>query len=452
VGFRLCSVLGLCQVDFRLMPNLPTYLTLALMLSLYFSLFLTISHPVHSVQLRPLSKPQNFPLMPGMAPPPADPERIPGTSPIDFEPPIQFDFSLSSLLSSPTPPPYESAFPVVNVRYTFPPTAVDSRRRLALASRQAQILDNAGILEARIMKDFATLMKHIGLQEEIARLFSRIPWSTRNQVQENLLRQLAEDIPETPKSSFLEEQPQINIAVEDNGADFSVADTMRPDQALNHMQEIQKSQSRNRGKILEILKLNVKIFNLVMDYLLAPMMKASKGGVSFIQQTPVASPPIAPAPANLTLAPPTPIPGWYSEKNKTRDQPVLPPAGPGMAVPMSLDFPFYMKLRARVMQAGAQGAQALATLIDLWNDQEGARDSIRRTMVGMDCKMLMMLPQTPDYVKNLAGSLLTLMSGIPSGSSVPDIKSGSYGHVNIVVPRPSRVYAADKEIALADES
>ena len=70
----------------------------------------------------------------------------------------------------------------------------------------------------------------------------------------------------------------------------------------------------------------------------------------------------------------------------------------------------------------------------------------------MDCKMLMMSPKTADYVKNLAGSLLTLMSGIPAGSSVPDFTSGSYGHVNVIVPRPSRVYAADKEIALLEDT
>jgi hypothetical protein len=100
------------------------------------------------------------------------------------------------------------------------------------------------------------------------------------------------------------------------------------------------------------------------------------------------------------------------------------------------------------MEGGREGAKALATLIDLWNDNGGARDLIRRTMVLADCKLLMMSSKTPDYIKNLAGTLSTLITGIPSGSSVPDATSGSYGHVNVIVPRPSRVYLADKEIAL----
>ena len=371
---------------------------------------------------------------------------LPPSDPIGFEPPVQKDsLSLPKLPGPIKVPTYEYGFPVVNVRYTYPPTAVDGRRRLGLAQRQAQILDNSAVLEARIMKDFSDLMKHIGLQERIAGLLISIPWSSRNRVQETLLGQLAKDIPEIPASSFLEENPQINIAVEDNGADFVgvSSESMRPDQALNRLQEIQKSQSRNRAKFLDILKLNLKIYDLLVQYLRIPMTTAAAS--SFIQQTPPVQSPMYPP----LLA--TPIPGWYSDKkNSTNQSSPGAPAQGGDKI--GIDLPFYMKLRARVMQGGAQGAKALAALIDLWNDQEGARDSIRRSMVGMDCKMLMMLPKTPDYVKNLAGTLLTLMTGIPTGSSVPDFKSGGYGHVNIVVPRPSRVYAADKEIALAEET
>ena len=38
----------------------------------------------------------------------------------------------------------------------------------------------------------------------------------------------------------------------------------------------------------------------------------------------------------------------------------------------------------------------------------------------------------------LAGSLLTVVTGMPVVSEIADEKTGSYGRVNIVVPRPSR--------------
>ena len=419
-----------------------------------------LMHVAYSLQVRPLSKPKNYPLLAGAVPASATGATAPRSNVIHsnnligFEPPVPQNTPMKpQTLTALKPPVYEYGFPVVNVRYTYPPTAVDGRRRLAVAQRQAQILDNSAILEARIMKDFSNLMKHIGMQEQIVKLFSSIPWSSRTRIQETLLRKLSQDIPEVPPmSSFLEEHPQINVAVEDNSAEFvsGFVDSMRTDQALRHLQEIQRSQTKNRGKILDILKLNMKIFDLVMQYLRVPMMGASQQvkktkPIAFIQQSPQASvqSPVYPP------VPPTPVPGWYSNGTNVS---VAGPVESGVQIPLGMDFPYYMKLRSRVMEGGAQGAKALAALIDLWNDQEGAKDAIRRTMVGIDCKMLMMSPKTPDYLKNLAGTLLTLISGIPAGSSVPDFTSGSYGHVNIVVPRPSRVYAADKEIALAEET
>jgi hypothetical protein len=109
----------------------------------------------------------------------------------------------------------------------------------------------------------------------------------------------------------------------------------------------------------------------------------------------------------------------------------------------------YMNVRSRVLQGGREGAKALAALIDLWNEKEGARGQLRATGVMADCRILLMDPRTPDYIKNLAGTLMTLMSGIPISAIVPDIMSGSYARVNIVIPRPKRVYLADKEIALS---
>ena len=41
-------------------------------------------------------------------------------------------------------------------------------------------------------------------------------------------------------------------------------------------------------------------------------------------------------------------------------------------------------------------------------------------------------------VAGLAGSVLTVVTGMPVVSEIADEKTGSYGRVNIVVPRPSR--------------
>jgi len=392
-------------------------------------------------------------------------------------------------------PAYESSFPVFNVRFTYPPTVVDARRRLGLAERQDEILDNFFILEKRISRDLNDVMKHVSLQNKIVQKIASTPWSTRNGIQESFLKSLALAIPEVPPgSSFFqqaagvaatpaaparnmtdeieetppppgtppnpEEYPQINIAVEDNSADFVPRGSMSPNRALKYMQEIQQSVSENRGMAIVILEQNLKIFELLESYLEKPMRNAAAGRpvVSFLQQ-------LIPDPL------PTVPPGWYSENVtapstpltgvKTAGKPVnttvsinssISPAGSSSySPPMGIAFPFYMRLRGRVMEGGREGAKALATLINLWNDQAGARDAIRRTMVLVDCKLLMIMPNTPDYIKNLAGSLVTLMSGTPTGSSVTDEVSGSYGHVNVIVPRPSRVYAADKEIAIESD-
>ena len=50
---------------------------------------------------------------------------------------------------------------------------------------------------------------------------------------------------------------------------------------------------------------------------------------------------------------------------------------------------------------------------------------------------------TPDYVRGLAGSLISKITNLPVISEISDAASGSYGHVNVVLPAPSRVYAGD---------
>ena len=57
---------------------------------------------------------------------------------------------------------------------------------------------------------------------------------------------------------------------------------------------------------------------------------------------------------------------------------------------------------------------------------------------------LMSRPETSDSVQRLAGSLITLNSDMPVTSEISDDQSGSYGHVSIILPRPSRVYGPDQ--------
>ena len=48
-----------------------------------------------------------------------------------------------------------------------------------------------------------------------------------------------------------------------------------------------------------------------------------------------------------------------------------------------------------------------------------------------------------DELRGVAGSLITLLTDLPVTSETSEEETGSNGVVNIVVPRPSRMYAAD---------
>ena len=104
-----------------------------------------------------------------------------------------------------------------------------------------------------------------------------------------------------------------------------------------------------------------------------------------------------------------------------------------------------LKLRARVGAGGRKARMALMRLIEL-TSQPSAKLMMVSAGLLWNCKALMSATETPDDTKALAGSLITLLKDLPVTSTATDEKSGSYGHVNIVVPRPSRVYRADKEI------
>ncbi|CAD7975011.1 unnamed protein product, partial [Amoebophrya sp. A120] len=47
----------------------------------------------------------------------------------------------------------------------------------------------------------------------------------------------------------------------------------------------------------------------------------------------------------------------------------------------------------------------------------------------------------------MAGSLITFLTNMPVSFQSSDSATGAYGHTNIVLPSPSRVYGAEEEIA-----
>ena len=341
-----------------------------------------------------------------------------------------------------SPPPPQETFPVIHVQFSFPPTMIDARRRLALADRQKEIIGSATAVSELMDDDVAVLMEHIEKQTKIIQYMLKLPSDPYSPLQSQLLNALAAQLPEVPvmppSSSFLEENPQVNIGIEDNVGGFKDGPEMSPRDGVERIGDIANAFLEDKSLLIALLKINFKKLEIVFDFLKHHYSPIVRQPFSLLQAGETGSTqPAAGAlaatgnPGNAT-APPAPKQGSARQTSK-----------------IGVDYPLYMALRARVMEGGRNGAKALAALIDLWNERPGAREGIRKSMVAADCRLLMMSPKTPDYIKNLAGSLITLMSGLPVSASVPDSRSGSYGHVNIVVPRPRRVYLPDKEVAFS---
>ncbi|CAD7975639.1 unnamed protein product [Amoebophrya sp. A25] len=56
------------------------------------------------------------------------------------------------------------------------------------------------------------------------------------------------------------------------------------------------------------------------------------------------------------------------------------------------------------------------------------------------CSQLAKKESTSDADRELAGSIITYLTNMPVAFQSSDVASGSYGHTNIVLPAPSRVY------------
>jgi len=101
-----------------------------------------------------------------------------------------------------------------------------------------------------------------------------------------------------------------------------------------------------------------------------------------------------------------------------------------------------LKLIPRVEAGGWMATKALTRLVSMTADPNA-----KSVMIGSGAEAaaetLMKRPGTSDRNVGLAGSLLTMLSGMPVAVEVSD-EAGANGHVDVVIPRPSRVYQSDE--------
>ena len=70
----------------------------------------------------------------------------------------------------------------------------------------------------------------------------------------------------------------------------------------------------------------------------------------------------------------------------------------------------------------------------------GAKEKMNASLLIPAAARFAKKESTSDYDRDMAGSLITLLSGKPIIFQSSDAESGSYGHTNIVVPSPARIY------------
>lgn len=99
-------------------------------------------------------------------------------------------------------------------------------------------------------------------------------------------------------------------------------------------------------------------------------------------------------------------------------------------------------LAAEVAAGGRVARRALEQLVALTSDA-GARGAIAASGAPAAAAALLKRAGTDEADRALAGSLLTLLSGMPVAAGVSSEVTGGDGRVEIVLPRPSRVYGPD---------
>lgn len=100
------------------------------------------------------------------------------------------------------------------------------------------------------------------------------------------------------------------------------------------------------------------------------------------------------------------------------------------------------ELASEVAAGGHVAKRALDELIALAADPS-AREAVASSGAPRAAATLLRRPSTDETIRGLAGSLLTFLSGMPFAAEVSDVATGAGEHVEVVLPRPSRIYGPD---------
>lgn len=103
------------------------------------------------------------------------------------------------------------------------------------------------------------------------------------------------------------------------------------------------------------------------------------------------------------------------------------------------------ELKPKIDAGEEEARRALTRLIDLSNEPN-AKWVMESAGVLSSAAELMSRPTETDDIQRLAGSLITRLTDVPVTSEISEEKTGSYGRVHVVVPRPGRVYRPDETI------
>ena len=100
------------------------------------------------------------------------------------------------------------------------------------------------------------------------------------------------------------------------------------------------------------------------------------------------------------------------------------------------------ELASEVNAGGRVAKTALEQLIVFAADPR-VRDAVASSSAPRAAATLLQRPSTDETIRASAGSLLTLLSGMPLAAEVSDVATGAGEHVEVVLPRPSRIYGPD---------
>ena len=101
----------------------------------------------------------------------------------------------------------------------------------------------------------------------------------------------------------------------------------------------------------------------------------------------------------------------------------------------------------REVDAGGRTARrALQELASLSGESD-ARSAMVAAGAVRAAETLLKRPSTDEAIRAAAGSLLTQLTDLPVTAEISNEVSGSGGHIEIVLPRPSRVYGPDAAVA-----